>query len=151
MIFQVQNQIRHRYFLLVTLLLFSGCNSQNIRDIADIARSGDPVDRAEKVLKQKGRAIVSNPENLPQELKALKAKLKKFKRIVDEIWGEDRDDDRHERKRNRDVSVTETDRRRHADDDRHRKRSRDDKTRYQDTHRYAARFKSIITYYTTTD
>ncbi len=89
MIFQIRHQKRHRYFLLVTLLLFSGCNSQNIRDITDIARSGDPVDRAGKVLKQKGRAIVSNPENLPQELKALKAKLKNFKRIVNEIWGEE--------------------------------------------------------------
>jgi membrane-bound lytic murein transglycosylase C len=77
-----------RYFVLLALLFFSGCNSQNIRDITDIVRDGDPVNRAGKVLKQKGRAIVSNPQNLPQELKALKAKLEKFKRIVDKIWGE---------------------------------------------------------------
>jgi membrane-bound lytic murein transglycosylase C len=88
-IFQMQKRFSQRNVLFLALFLLIGCNSQNIKDISDIARSGDPVDRASKVLQQKGRAIVSNPENLPQELKRLRAKLKKFKSVVDAIWGEE--------------------------------------------------------------
>ncbi|NKB39392.1 MAG: membrane-bound lytic murein transglycosylase MltC [Gammaproteobacteria bacterium] len=73
---------------LLILILCAACNSQNIRDIVDVARSEDPVKQAGNVLEQKGRAIASNPESLPQELKKLKAKFEKFRRVVDEIWGD---------------------------------------------------------------
>lgn len=78
-----------RALLLLILLLACGCNSQNIRDIADIAGADDPVRRAGKVLEQKGRDIVANPESLPQELKILKAKIDKFKGLIDSIWGKE--------------------------------------------------------------
>ncbi len=84
-------QIR-QYFkslLLLFLLLSSGCNSKNIRDISEIARAGDPVKQAGKILEQKGRDIAADPGSLPQELLILKAKIDKFKRLIDSIWGKE--------------------------------------------------------------
>ena len=75
--------------LLLYMLLSSGCNSKNIRDISEIVRAGDPVKQAGKILEQKGRDIAANPGSLAQELLILKAKIDKFKRLIDSIWGKE--------------------------------------------------------------
>ena len=75
--------------LLLYMLLSSGCNSKNIRDISEIVRADDPVKQAGKILEQKGRDIAADPGSLPQELLILKAKLDKFKRLIDSIWGKE--------------------------------------------------------------
>jgi peptidoglycan lytic transglycosylase C len=85
----MQIQIRCGRLLLLLVLILSGCNSKNIRDIHDIARAEDPVKQVGKVLEQKGRDIAANPESLPKELKILMAKIDKFKRLVDSIWGKE--------------------------------------------------------------
>lgn len=84
-------QIRQnvKSLLLLYLLLSSGCNSKNIRDISEIVRAGDPVKQAGKILEQKGRDIAADPGSLPQELLILKAKIDKFKRLIDSIWGKE--------------------------------------------------------------
>jgi hypothetical protein len=74
--------------LLPLLLSLSACNSANISDIADIARAKNPVKQAGKILEQKGKAVVANPQALPEELRELKAKITIFKRLIDSIWGD---------------------------------------------------------------
>ena len=75
--------------LLLVTCLCSACNSRNIRDIADIAAAEDPAKQAGRVLEQKGREIASNPTALPQEIRKLKNRIEKFKKLVDAIWGEE--------------------------------------------------------------
>jgi membrane-bound lytic murein transglycosylase C len=72
--------------LLIPLLLtLCACNSTNIRDISEIARAKNPFKQAGKILEQKGKTIVANPE----ELRELKAKITIFKRLIDSIWGDE--------------------------------------------------------------
>ncbi|MFT5131582.1 MAG: membrane-bound lytic murein transglycosylase C [Gammaproteobacteria bacterium] len=75
--------------LLLSLFFLSSCNSKNIRDISDVVRAEDPLRHAGKVLEQKGRNIATDPGSLPQELKKLKAKIDKFKGLIDSIWGKE--------------------------------------------------------------
>ncbi len=84
---QIQQYVKS--LLMLFLLLSSGCNSKNIRDISEIVRAGDPVKQAGKMLEQKGRDIAVNPGSLAQELLILKAKIDKFKRLIDSIWGKE--------------------------------------------------------------
>jgi peptidoglycan lytic transglycosylase C len=68
------------------LLLLAGCKSTDIRDIAVLAN--DPS-KAAQVLESKGRYYAANPTQLPADLKAYKARLKKFVNFITDIWGED--------------------------------------------------------------
>jgi hypothetical protein len=70
--------------LLIPLLLtLCACNSTNIRDISEIARAKNPFKQTGKILEQKGKTIVANPQALPEELRELKAKITIFKRLID--------------------------------------------------------------------
>ncbi len=85
--------MRKRRFSIVLLFLIlflaGGCNSQNIRDVSAIVSADDPVKYAGKVLQQKGRDIAAHPESLPRELQKLKARIDKFKRVINSIWGKE--------------------------------------------------------------
>ncbi|NKB36164.1 MAG: membrane-bound lytic murein transglycosylase MltC [Gammaproteobacteria bacterium] len=81
--------MKFRLILFSAVLLSTGCNSANIRNIADIANADDPVKQAGRVLEQKGRDIASNPAALPAEIKKLKTRIAKFKKLIDAIWGEE--------------------------------------------------------------
>ena len=76
-------------FLAVILFLLTSCNAQNIRDVSEIVAAKDPGKQATKILERKGKAIATNPANLPAEIRALKAKLEKFQGIIDAIWGKE--------------------------------------------------------------
>ena len=78
-----------RLVLVLVFLFSAGCNTANIRNIADIAKADDPVKQAGRVLEQKGRDIATNPAALPAEIKKLKTRVAKFKKLIDAIWGED--------------------------------------------------------------
>ena len=75
--------------VLLALCLCTACNSRNIRDIADIAAAEDPAKQAGRVLEQKGREIASNPTALPEELRKLRNRIEKFKKLINAIWGEE--------------------------------------------------------------
>ena len=75
--------------MLLALCLCTACNSRNIRDIADIAAAEDPAKQAGRVLEQKGREIASNPAALPEELRKLRNRIEKFKKLINAIWGEE--------------------------------------------------------------
>ncbi len=83
----MQKRYYYRALLLFCLLLSSACNTSNIREISEIARADDPVKQASRVLEQKGRDIAANPGSLAHELSLLKARIDKFKRLIDSIWG----------------------------------------------------------------
>jgi membrane-bound lytic murein transglycosylase C len=67
-------------------LLLTGCSSINVRDIATIANN--PSSAAD-IIKSTGRQYASNPIKLAADLKSLKAKLEKFKKEIDALWGKD--------------------------------------------------------------
>lgn len=68
------------------ILLLVGCNSVNIRDIVAVV---DDPSKATQVLKNKSRYYAINPQQLPADLKALKARVKEFVKQITRIWGED--------------------------------------------------------------
>jgi len=70
----------------VLLLLLAGCNIADIRNIGVIA---DDPEKAAQVLESKGRYYATNPEQLPADLKAFKARIKEFVNDITNIWGED--------------------------------------------------------------
>ena len=71
--------------LLVTL---PGCSSISVQEIAAIAN--DPSSAAD-IIRNKGRYYATNPEKISADLKALKARIKAFKKSIIEIWGKDDD------------------------------------------------------------
>lgn len=76
--------------LLLPVLLCTSCKSTNIRDIAEIIQAKDPVKQTGKVLEQKGRDIAADPSAWPKELRELRARIEKFRNLVDSIWGKEK-------------------------------------------------------------
>lgn len=63
------------------------CNVNDIRRATVLVK--DPAAGAAQVIESKGRQYALNPGQLPADLKAYKARLKKFVSLVSDIWGED--------------------------------------------------------------
>ena len=74
---------------LLWLVLLTSCSSTDIRDIRAIAKADDPAKQAAKILENKGRYYARNPQQLPADIKALKARIDEFKQLVVALWGED--------------------------------------------------------------
>ncbi len=71
--------------LLASTLLLS-CNSSDIRTISVLA---DAPTAVADIIESKGRRYAANPAQLPADLKAYKARLKRFVNLINDIWGED--------------------------------------------------------------
>lgn len=76
-------------FCIGLLLGITGCTTADIRNVTEIARSREPAKQAAKILENKARDIAANPERLPQEIQALKARFDAFKKLIDSIWGKE--------------------------------------------------------------
>jgi peptidoglycan lytic transglycosylase C len=77
----------NKSLLCLLLISLASCNVSDIRTISVLA--DDPATAATKVLESKGRQYALNPGQLPADLKAYKARLKKFIGFISDIWGED--------------------------------------------------------------
>ena len=80
---------RRVFTALLLPLLCSACNSANIKDVAGIIRSKDPAEQAKQVIENKGRRIATDPTSWPRELRELKERIDKFRKLVDSIWGKE--------------------------------------------------------------
>ncbi|MFT7220081.1 MAG: membrane-bound lytic murein transglycosylase C [Candidatus Azotimanducaceae bacterium] len=77
-----------RICLLSCLLLLglAGCSTISVRDITSIAN--DPSSAAD-IVRAKGIYYAANPEKLNADLKALKARIKEFRKQIDSVWGKE--------------------------------------------------------------
>ena len=83
------NLLFGKALLLLLPMLLTGCSSMDIRDIHAIARAEDPARQVAQLLDKKGRYYAAHPQQLAVDIKAFKAKINKFKRLVSALWGED--------------------------------------------------------------
>ena len=75
--------------VLSMLVLLAGCTTAELRNISEIARSGDPANQAKATLEGKARELAANPQEIPAEIKAFIVRLEKFEKLVGAIWGGD--------------------------------------------------------------
>jgi len=75
--------------LLLSLLSLISCTGKEIRNIRAIASAEDPAKQAAQILDEKGRYYAAHPQQLSTDIKALKARLDKFKHLIESLWGED--------------------------------------------------------------
>ena len=66
------------------LLALTSCSSMSVQDIAAMVNNPSS---ATDILKRKSRDYAANPEKLTEDLKALKVRIKQFKRSVALVWG----------------------------------------------------------------
>ncbi|MCP4682068.1 MAG: membrane-bound lytic murein transglycosylase MltC [Desulfobacterales bacterium] len=64
--------------------MLTSCSSHDIIAIIDADK---PEQKASQLLKTKGHYYVKNPQQLSKDIKDLQAKIKKFRRIIDSVWG----------------------------------------------------------------
>lgn len=69
------------------VILLSGCNNLNIRDIKDISAVVENPESAKRVIKSRSQSYVNS--QIPVDLKSLKATIEKFVKQIVDIWGED--------------------------------------------------------------
>lgn len=86
---RVGNLLFGKELLLLLAVLLAGCSSTDIRDIQAIAKAEDPAKLAAQVLDKKGRYYATHPQQLSADIKAFKAKIDKFQRLISALWGED--------------------------------------------------------------
>lgn len=79
-----------RICLLACLLLLSlaGCSTISVQDITSIAN--DPSSAAD-IVRAKSIYYAANPKKLSADIKALKARIKKFRKHIDSVWGKEED------------------------------------------------------------
>lgn len=73
--------------LLPWILVLTGCNSFNIRDITDIGAAVENPESAKQVIKKRGRSYAES--QIPADLRALKVTIEKFVKQIDKIWGKE--------------------------------------------------------------
>ena len=77
----------NRSLLCLLVISLASCNVSDIRTASVLVK--DPAAGAAQVLESKGRQYAANPAQLSADLKAYKARLKKFIGFISDIWGED--------------------------------------------------------------
>jgi len=75
--------------LLIVVLVSAGCSTMDIRHAAEIIHSDDPAGQVSRTLENKARQLAANPQQIPRELQAIKARINLFRQIIESIWGKD--------------------------------------------------------------
>lgn len=69
------------------LLSLVACTNSDIRSISSIVRSEHPAAQAARVLEQRGAYYAAHPQQLTADIRAYKARLDVFRRVIGSIWG----------------------------------------------------------------
>ncbi len=82
--------LKHLYLIiLIPALVVPGCSATDIRRAGEIIHADDPARQASRVLESKARQLAANPQQIPRELQALKARIDLFRQVVESIWGKE--------------------------------------------------------------